>query len=335
MQNRETQIDELCRRRCAFALYRLPHGQPRFCMAADGRTEAAGTGFLLCTFEGERCVIPAECTEPPAAHTFVPLPSDAPTAPATTRGEYARLFRRCQATLAAGELQKIVLARTADVPRPRTFSPYAAFLAAAAQRADTFTALIHTPQFGTWLINTPELLLQTEGTEGRTMALAGTRPCSAAPWDAKNQAEQALVAEHVRNVLTRHAAHVQESPVTTLPCGAIEHLCTQFRFTLATAEATTPAEYLAPTPAVSGAPVEAAKRFLQQHPDVERSLYAGYAGPQNADGCALFVSLRCMRIYASVCRLYAGGGIMPGSEEEAEWQETESKTAAMRAVLNA
>lgn len=335
MQEWGTLIDALCSRRCAFALYRLPHGTPQFCMAADGRTQADGEGFLLCSFEGERCVIPAECADPPAADAFAPLPPEAPAAPATTRAAYADLFRRCRTEQAEGRLQKIVLARTADAPRPPAFSPYAAFLAAAAQRGDTFTALIHTPRFGTWLINTPELLLQTEDTRGRTMALAGTRPCTTEPWDAKNLAEQALVAEHIRSILARHAANVQESPVTTLPCGAIEHLCTEFGFTLPPAAATATAEALAPTPAVCGAPVAAAQRFLREHPDVERSLYAGYAGPQNAGGCALFVSLRCMRIYPAACRLYAGGGIMPDSDEEAEWQETESKMAAMRAVLNA
>lgn len=333
MQDWGTRIDALCRCRCAFALYRLPHGQVRFCMAADGRTEAAGNGFLLCTFEGQRCVIPDECPEPPTADAFEPLPAAQPACPAATREEYAALFRHCREALATGALQKVVLARAADVPRPRDFSPYAAFLAAAAQRADTFTALIHTPRFGTWLINTPELLLQTDGEQGRTMALAGTRPCSAQPWDAKNLAEQALVADYIRGLLNTHTARVEEAPVTTLRCGAIEHLCTEFRFTLTPAAATALLHELPPTPAVSGYPVAAAKRFLQQHADLERELYAGYAGPQTADSRALFVSLRCMQVYDTVCRLYAGGGIMPDSDEEAEWRETESKMAAMRAVL--
>lgn len=333
MQDWGTRIDALCRCRCAFALYRLPHGTPKFCMAADGRTEAAGNGFLLCTFEGQRCVIPDECPEPPSDAAFEPLPATQPVCPATARGEYAALFRRCQAALAAGRLQKVVLARTADVPKPPDFSPYAAFLAAAAQRADSFAALIHTPAFGTWLLNTPESLLQTAGNTGQTMALAGTRPCSPSPWDAKNRAEQALVAAHIRRILTRHATEVQESPVTTLPCGAIEHLCTVFRFQL-NAEATAALlTELPPTPAVSGYPVAAARHFLQELRDIPRSLYSGYAGVQQAEGCALFVSLRCMQVYDTVCRLYAGGGIMPDSDEEAEWRETESKMAAMRAVL--
>lgn len=335
MQEWGTGIDALCRRRCAFALYRLPHGTPQFCMAADGRTEKDGEGFVFCSFDGERGVIPAERSTPPAAADFEPLTEKATSRPAATREEYAALFRRCREALATGALQKVVLARAADVPRPRAFSPYAAFLAAAAQRADTFTALIHTPRFGTWLINTPELLLQTDGEQGRTMALAGTRPCSAQPWDAKNLAEQALVADYIRGLLNTHAALTKESPVTTLRCGAIEHLCTEFRFTLTPAAATALLHELPPTPAVSGYPVAAAKRFLQQHADLERELYAGYAGPQTADSRALFVSLRCMRMGAAVCRLYAGGGIMPDSDEEAEWQETENKMASMRAVLRA
>lgn len=305
----------------------------QFCMAADGRTETGGNGFLLCTFAGESCVIPTECTAPPAAEGFEPLPATAPATPASTRAAYAALFRRCQAELAAGNLQKVVLARTADAPRPPAFSPYAAFAAAMAQRQDTFTALIHTPQFGTWLLNTPELLLQTRGSQGNTMALAGTRPCSAEPWDAKNKAEHALVAAHIRRVLARHATAVKEAPAATLPCGAIEHLCTAFRFTLPPAAAAPLAAELAPTPAVSGYPAARARRFLLAEQDVDRGLYTGYAGVRQAGGVSLFVALRCMRLYTAVCRLYAGGGIMPDSDEESEWQETEAKMAAMRAVL--
>lgn len=333
MQEWGKRIDALCSRRCAFALYRLPHGEPRFCMAEDGRTETDGDGFLICTFGGERRIIPAECAEPPETDAFAPTPADTPTAPATARAEYAAQFRRCRQALSAGPLRKVVLARTADVAKPSYFSPYAAFRAAAEQRQDAFTALVHTPAWGTWLICTPELLLQTQGDAGQTMALAGTRPCSPAPWDSKNTQEQALVAEHVRSILARHAATVEETPARSLVYGSIEHLCTTFRFRFTPGALRPILAELPPTPAVSGYPVAEAQRFLKDHPDIDRCLYAGYAGPVGAAAATLFVTLRCMRLYGSVCRLYAGGGIMPDSDEETEWRETESKMSTMRAVL--
>ena len=54
------------------------------------------------------------------------------------------------------------------------------------------------------------------------------------------------------------------------------------------------------------------------------------------DHTHLFVTLRCMQIFRGFCRLYAGGGLMPDSVEEQEWQETENKMACMRqAIRNA
>ena len=53
----------------------------------------------------------------------------------------------------------------------------------------------------------------------------------------------------------------------------------------------------------------------------------------SCDGTHLYVSLRCMRIDNEGCSLYAGGGIMADSEQEAEWRETEDKMGTMRDVL--
>jgi isochorismate synthase len=47
----------------------------------------------------------------------------------------------------------------------------------------------------------------------------------------------------------------------------------------------------------------------------------------------LYVSLRCMQIFPGFCRLYAGGGLMPDSDEEQEWLETENKMACMQQAI--
>jgi isochorismate synthase len=42
-----------------------------------------------------------------------------------------------------------------------------------------------------------------------------------------------------------------------------------------------------------------------------------------------------MQIFDNVCRLYAGGGLMPSSDEQQEWQETENKMVCMRQAIAA
>lgn len=337
MQRME-KIDALCRRQCAFALYARPNEtEPHFCMAKDGRTESDyifRNGFMLATFTGEQLFIPAELTHAPEADNWPELQL-VPTRAATTRGEYAGLFRLYTDFIRSGRVRKIVLARTADEPVSSTFSPVQAFRQACSQHPSAFKALVHTPQYGTWIFCTPEQLITSNEDSWSTMALAGTRIPSTLPWDAKNRREQALVTEFVREVLTPLADKLEESPPENLRAGNIEHLCTRFRIEMPPGRILTLLEQLPPTPAVCGSPVATARELLLTYPDIERSCYAGYLGPWGKEGVQLYVSLRCMQIFGDFCRLYAGGGLMPDSDEESEWQETAAKMQCMRALLNA
>lgn len=329
-------VDALCGRQCAFALYALPGEQePHFCMAKDGRTEEDfifRNGFLLATFTGKQLFIPAELAEPPAPDVW-PLMQQQPHRAATTREEYTALFHLYTDFIRSGQVRKIVLARTEDAAVASDFSPTRAFQRACANRPDAFKALVHTPQHGTWLFCTPEQLITGSGNTWHTMALAGTRmPCTL-PWDAKNRREQALVTDFMREVLTPLADDIHLSKPENLRAGNIEHLCTRFCLRMPPGRLLRLLEQLPPTPAVCGSPVAAARELLLRYPDIDRSCYAGYLGPWESGGVQLYVALRCMQIFPGFCRLYAGGGLMPDSDEESEWQETAAKMQTMRALL--
>jgi isochorismate synthase len=49
---------------------------------------------------------------------------------------------------------------------------------------------------------------------------------------------------------------------------------------------------------------------------------------------SLFVSLRCMHIDHTSLHLYAGGGLLPQSREQTEWDETENKLNTMKRLLH-
>lgn len=332
----QERIDALCRRQCAFALYCLPgEASPFFCMAGDGRTEELpppGRAFVVAGFDGRRLFIPAELEAPPLPDAWAPF-HPLPTEAATTREQYASLFRRYTGYIHEGLVRKIVLARTADIAVGESFSASRAFLCACRNQPAAFKALVHTPQYGTWLFCTPEQLLTGCGSQWHTMALAGTRiPCTL-PWDTKNKREQALVTEFIRETLMPLAEDIAEAPLENLRAGSIEHLCTRFSVTMPQERVLTLLEQLPPTPAVCGSPVAAARKILQDSPDIDRSCYAGYLGPWHNEGAQLYVSLRCMQLFPSFCRLYAGGGLMPDSDEQQEWQETENKMACMQQAI--
>lgn len=330
-------VDALCRRHCAFALYALPGDtEPHFCMATDGRTEQDfifSNGFILATFTGQQLFIPAELDEPPAADAWPELQQE-PLQAATKREEYAAKFKLYTDFIRNGQVRKIVLARTEDAEVRQDFSPVQAFLQACTNRPEAFKALVHTPQHGTWLFCTPELLITGSDNDWYTMALAGTRTPSQLPWDTKNRREQVLVTEFMREVLTPLSDEINESEPENLRAGNIEHLCTRFHLRMPPGRLLLLLDQLPPTPAVCGSPVAAARKLLLTYPDIDRSCYAGYLGPWGKGEVHLYVALRCMQIFPGFCRLYAGGGLMPDSVEESEWQETAAKMQTMRALLH-
>ena len=304
-------------------------------MAEDGRTEEDfifRNGFLLATFRGKQLFIPEELTAPPAPDIWEEMQLH-PFQAATTRGQYTALFRLYTDFIRSGKVNKIVLARTEDTPVGPDFSPCQAFREACRQHPAAFKALVHTPEHGTWLFCTPEQLISGSGDTFSTMALAGTRAPSPLPWDAKNSREQALVADFMRDILAPLADEMTESAPESLQAGNIEHLCTRFRLRMKPGRILSLLEQLPPTPAVCGSPVAAAREILLTYPDIERTCYAGYLGPWGHGSVQLYVSLRCMQIFPNLCRLYAGGGLMPDSDENSEWQETAAKMQTMRGCI--
>lgn len=91
-----------------------------------------------------------------------------------------------------------------------------------------------------------------------------------------------------------------------------------------------------PTPAVGGLPKETAKNYIKEHEYGTRGLYAAPLGIIHEDkDCEFAVGLRSMLITARSATLFAGCGIVKGSDPEAEFLETEVKFTPMLNVLEA
>jgi menaquinone-specific isochorismate synthase len=91
---------------------------------------------------------------------------------------------------------------------------------------------------------------------------------------------------------------------------------------------------LHPTPAVGGTPREAAVAAIRGLEGFPRGLYAGALGWMNARGGGeFFVGLRSALVEGEGARVYAGAGIVAGSEPEREFAETELKFQALLAAL--
>lgn len=90
---------------------------------------------------------------------------------------------------------------------------------------------------------------------------------------------------------------------------------------------------LHPTPAVAGVPREAACRLIRQHESFDRTLYAAPLGWIDTEGNSEFVvGIRSALINGCEARLYAGAGIVAGSEPAKELAEIKLK---LQTLLNA
>ena len=90
---------------------------------------------------------------------------------------------------------------------------------------------------------------------------------------------------------------------------------------------------LHPTPAVGGAPREAALAFIREYEPYQRGWYAGACGMLSRETSEFSVAIRSARITAQGISLFAGAGIVAGSEPAAEWAELDNKIANVLSLL--
>ncbi|MCR5605502.1 MAG: chorismate-binding protein [Treponema sp.] len=89
-----------------------------------------------------------------------------------------------------------------------------------------------------------------------------------------------------------------------------------------------------PAGTVSGAPKISAIQILSSLEKTKRRFYAGAVGYIQANGDLDFcIAIRCTLKQGNTWSLQAGGGIVYDSDPEREWEETNEKLGALRAVL--
>ena len=110
------------------------------------------------------------------------------------------------------------------------------------------------------------------------------------------------------------------------------HLETRFRCSLKGSIADL-ANNLHPTPAVGGRPLKKACDFILQNEPFDREYFTGFLGVESASGSAYYVNLRCAKWQNGGIQLFAGGGIVEGSDIDSEWKETEAKLNSIQSTI--
>lgn len=346
-------LDQLIEQDACFAIFRLPNESvPRFVMQTSGSPailndieELNGQkGFVIAPFRisgsSPILVIRPDLTSIPEVDAAIEGTRNERTDAAKhtkDKTEYAQLFNRFLEPLVNGELEKLVLSRSKTIDRGEVFSAGHSFSNAVKRYPNSYVYLLHTPQSGTWLGSTPEILLTGVGDEWHTVALAGTQyPHSGTvTWDDKNLREQHLVTSYLLRQLSSFHITPEINGPYTIKAGNLAHLRTDFSFNLPdTSKSGTLLKAFHPTPAVSGLPKEDAYRFIQDKEGQDRLYYTGFLGMLDTEGeTHIYVNLRCMHIEKNSLTLFAGSGLLASSSLDDEWEETEHKLGVMLDIV--
>jgi isochorismate synthase len=282
-----------------------------------------------------------------------PLPMLDPEPAGETRIRSARPPRSFEsavelatARIRDGELEKIVLAREVVVEATSAHDTAALYGALREQFPSCFCFCVGTRE-AAFIGASPELLVRRNGAVAATAALAGSMRRSADPAvddhlgeqlvrSAKDRNEHEIVARRIERTLRRHAVWVEAAREPELVRVAnIQHLATPIHAQLAEPRSALElAGLLHPTPAVGGEPRDVATAAIEELEGMDRGWYAGPVGWMDTteDG-ELCVALRSALVRDREAHLYAGGGIVAGSDPAAELQETEVKLEALLPLL--
>ncbi len=246
----------------------------------------------------------------------------------------------------AGALDKAVLAREVTQRGARGFDITGA-LARLREGYPACTVFAFHRDGASFLGATPERLVRVEGRKVHATCLAGTAPrgsnagedaaaADALMRDAKERREHELVVRMIAGALTPLCREIDvPSQPTIMTMPNVQHLHTPIEGTLAAhAGVLDLVERLHPTPAVGGMPREAALSLIGSHERFDRGWYAGPIGWIDAHGDGEFaVALRSALVHGDEARLFAGCGIVAGSDPRREYEESAMKLRPMLGAL--
>ena len=230
----------------------------------------------------------------------------------------------------SGQLKKIVIARQTKVHIPH--HPLEVLRTVREQQSASFD-FAFSPYGQDFFIGcSPELLLSIDNQTIQTEALAGTRPKEASPDELlhsdKDQREHRFVLNHIidRLHLLCTSTHRSAKPIVSTH-NLVIHLKTSIEGTIK--DGVTPHDLITalhPTPAVSGFPQQESIRLIEQWEGFDRGWYAGPVGWLSNNAAELAVGIRSALFQNNQCLVWAGAGIVEGSQPEQEWQEIEAKS---------
>lgn len=244
------------------------------------------------------------------------------------------------------QFKKVVLARETSLELDGSLQAAQLLKASCQHNRDSFHFLLSFNEDHSVIGSPPERLYQRVDRTLYTEALAGTvgrgqdpeEDKAFADWllhDDKNVNENQYVVDDIISHLTDYSDRIQVTPNAELvTLRKVHHLKRLIKSQLkAGINGCHLLAALHPTAAVAGLPREQAKAFIHQYEPFVRGWYAGAVGYISQRKAEFCVAIRSAQILNGQVKLYAGAGIVPGSEADAEWNELNKKVSTLLSLL--
>lgn len=244
-------------------------------------------------------------------------------------------------------VDKVVLSRILNIESNNQINALNLFLNLNQQNPLSYNFYI--PIDNNFLIGaSPELLIRKENQKIISMPLAGTMPRSPNESEDifakrtlfnshKDRYEHDFVIKHINTLLKPYCSELNLSDPFLFSTPMLWHFATKINGLLKDnfVNSLSLACLLHPTPALCGTPYLPAIELINNIEPFERNFFGGIVGWCDSMGNGEWVVvIRSGMISSNKIKLFAGAGIVPESDPELEWKETEAKLNTMLYALN-
>ncbi|CAD6225196.1 unnamed protein product [Miscanthus lutarioriparius] len=245
------------------------------------------------------------------------------------------------------ELVKVVLARCSRYITDTCIDPVELLACLKVEGQNAYQFCIQPPHAPAFVGNSPEQLFHRKHLNISSEALAGTRARGKTRADdfqigqdlllsTKEDIEFTIVRDSIKNKLEMICDEVVVHPSKALrKLPRVQHLSAQLAARIRNEDD----EFeilntLHPSPAVCGLPTEEARRFIRDHEIFDRGMYAGPVGWFGGAESEFAVGIRSALLGKGHSTLvYAGAGIVEGTNPSFEWDELDLKASQFAKLL--
>ncbi|MBC1256750.1 isochorismate synthase, partial [Trichormus variabilis FSR] len=264
-----------------------------------------------------------------------------------TNGErYKKSVASALEKIQSKELSKVVLADILDVSSNQHFNLLHSLNNLRKTHPNCYIFSTSNGKGQNFIGASPERLITIHNQQLITDALAGSAPRGKTPAEdaananrllnsEKERHEHLLVMDFITQRLTQLGLLPQVLPPRLRQLSNIQHLWTPINAIVpANVHPLKIIAQLHPTPAVAGAARDIACEEIRRYETFERGLYAAPLGWIDSQGnCEFIVGIRSALIDGDRARLYAGAGIVAGSDPDREFAEVQLKLQALLKAL--